>query len=112
MESARRQIKQNISRHGRFYTVFALFTVLSLPIIVDLVKDWMNDGNYSHGFLVIPISVYFFHRSSKGFRFPAESSKLGLAVFLFGCLGQIAGVAASEYFTSRVSLLIMVFGFS
>ena len=27
-------------------------------VVVKLVHDWATDGNYSHGFLIVPISLY------------------------------------------------------
>ena len=28
-------------------------------VLRKLVYDWGNDGNYSHGFLIIPLALYF-----------------------------------------------------
>ena len=29
------------------------------PVITKLVSDWANDDNYSHGFLIVPLALYF-----------------------------------------------------
>jgi len=36
----------------------AAFVLLYLPVIVDTAKYWATNDNYSHGFLVIPCSLY------------------------------------------------------
>ena len=36
----------------------SLLTLLYLPALADLVADWYNDANYSHGFLAPLISAY------------------------------------------------------
>jgi hypothetical protein len=36
------------------------FAVLYHHVIVKLVHDWYTDENYSHGFLIVPIALFFF----------------------------------------------------
>jgi hypothetical protein len=35
------------------------FVILYYQVIVKLVSDWWNDDNYSHGFLIVPVALYF-----------------------------------------------------
>jgi len=102
----------HIKTHRQIYLLVGLIAVLNLGILWDLVADWIRDDNYSHGFLVIPIAAWLFWRKRDTLVFPAESSKLGLLVVLAGSVGIIFGVAASEYFTTRFSLVLMVTGVS
>ena len=37
----------------------ASFALLYRQVIVKLVSDWANDDNYSHGFLIVPVALYF-----------------------------------------------------
>jgi hypothetical protein len=39
-----------------------LFIVAYLPILKNLVITWHNSEDYSHGFLIIPMSIYFVWR--------------------------------------------------
>ena len=40
--------------------LFALsFALLYRHVFMKLVHDWWNDDNYSHGFFVLPLAVYF-----------------------------------------------------
>ena len=77
---------------------------------MELVGDWFRDGNYSHGFLVIPISIFLFYRLRKDLVFPAPTCRTGLVLFIFGSVGLIFGVAATEFFTTRLSLVLAVSG--
>ena len=81
------------------------------PILGDMAADWAHDENYSHGFLVPLVSVYFlwFHR-----RWLAEvewrPSWLGLGVLLIGLAALVLGEIGAEQFTMRVSFLIVIGG--
>jgi len=107
---------QDISRvcksHKYFYLLLLAIIVLSWPILSDLISDWYNDDNYSHGFLIIPISLYLINRKKDQLIFPARKSALGILVFCTGLLGLILGSAASEYFTTRISFVMLITGLS
>ena len=38
--------------------VVASFALLYREVIVKLVHDWATDDNYSHGFLIVPLSLF------------------------------------------------------
>ena len=100
----------HIKKHLFLYILLALIVLFNIPILISLVADWTRDGNYSHGFLIIPISIYLLIKRRNDLTFPAINSRMGLALFLIGCLGLIFGTAASEFFTTRLSLVIAVTG--
>lgn len=55
--------------------------MMYLPILIGLAGDWYNDDNYSHGFLIIPISLWLVWRKRDILRtIPLESSKWGIPV--------------------------------
>jgi len=71
-----------------------------------LVDAWIVDGNYSHGFLILPIAGYFvWERREKLLAAPIQPSWFGLVVFAGGILVLLAGLMGSELFLSRVSLI-------
>ncbi len=39
--------------------ILAGFVLVFWQVFVRLVDAWIVDGNYSHGFLIIPIALYF-----------------------------------------------------
>lgn len=105
-------IKDNIFQFKLLYASIVLAVMLNVGLLYDLVQDWIRDDNYSHGFFIIPLSIYIIFKKRAELKFPAVYSKKGLVLFVLGCLGLIVGTAASEYFSSRVAFVIMVSGIS
>jgi exosortase len=80
-------------------------------VFLRLVDDWIVDGNYSHGWLIIPIAAYFaWERRDKLAATPLRPSWFGLVVFAGGIFLLLAGLMGSEFFLSRVSLIITLAG--
>lgn len=98
------------NRLALVFGVFAVgFLILYWHVANKLISDWASDGNYSHGFLIIPISAYLaWERRDQLLRTPLKPSNLGLV----GVLGSVAVLAAgtlgAELFLTRVSLIGVV----
>lgn len=105
-------IKKNISQFKLLYASLAAVSLLNIGLLYDLIQDWIRDDNYSHGFFIIPLSLYIIYKKRDQLAFPAKNSTKGLILFVLGCLGLIVATAASEYFTSRVSFIMMISGIS
>jgi exosortase len=103
-------ISVHIKKHLFPYILLAVLLLVNIPVFIELVGDWLRDGNYSHGFLIIPISVFLFYRRRQELQFPAPTCRSGLLFFVLGCVGLIFGVAATEFFTTRFSLVLAVTG--
>lgn len=103
-------IKANLKAHRYVYLLIAALLLFNLPSLSQLVAGWAADGNYSHGFLIVPISIWLFWRQRQELQFPARTSPGGLILFIVGCFGLILGMAASELFTTRVSLVLILSG--
>lgn len=89
----------------------AVILVMYLPILIGLAGDWYSDENYSHGFLIIPISIWLVWRKRELLRtIPLESSKWGIPVIVASLVVFIMGTAGMEYFTARVSMVSLMFG--
>jgi exosortase len=88
-----------------------LLIVLYLPIVAGMVRDWWDDANYSHGFLVPFFSGYLIWQRRSDLEGTArETNWLGLLLLMAGLCGLILGDFAAEDFTSRSSLIIVVAG--
>jgi len=88
-----------------------LLFLIYLPAIIDLVADWYNDANYSHGFLVPVISFYLIWKDRRALSgIMSKPSAPGLIIVIIGMLLFILGNGASEYFTVRLSLVVTIFG--
>lgn len=103
-------ILPHIRNHIYPYIVLALILLFYLPVIRGLIFDWARDANYSHGFLIVPVSVYMFYRKRQELRFPAKSSPWGAALIIAGSSLMILASAAAEYFTIRCALVITLTG--
>jgi len=84
----------------------AAFAFLYRSVIAKLVYDWTYDGNFSHGFLIVPIAAYLvWERRKKLAATPLEPTVIGL-VLLVGSLATLAaGILGAELFLSRVSMI-------
>ena len=103
-------VKDHILRHKYPYALLVLTSLMNFHVWADLVQDWWRDDNYSHGFLVVPVSIYVIHRSRSELHWPAQSSGLGIAMIVAGSIGLILGIAASEFFVTRMSLILQITG--
>ena len=89
----------------------ALLAVLYAPILRELVWDWWDDPNYSHGFLVPVFSAYLaWQRRDALAAAPHRGSWLGLPVVLLGLGALVLGDVGAELFLSRSSLIVVLFG--
>jgi exosortase len=75
-------------------------------VIAKLVNDWYVDENYSHGFLIVPIALYFVWERRKRLR---EAPRTPCSWSIFIVLGSmallLAGILGSELFLTRISIL-------
>jgi exosortase len=90
---------------------FASFAVLFADVARTLVSDWANDDNFSHGFLVVPLAVYFAWERRTAFRRAQPgSSWFGLAVVLGSLALLTVGRLGAEFFLTRVALIGTIAG--
>jgi len=98
---------------GWYVLPYVALLVAYLPTLYELVVDWAQDPNYSHGFVVPLVSLYLLRSSLKE---PPVVERYrsagGLLVLLAGLLLFVAGAAAAEYFTARFSFVVCLFGLS
>lgn len=88
-----------------------LLGVLYQGIVPKMVMDWASDDNYSHGFLVPFIAGYLaYMRKDELLAVEIRPSNAGLAVIFFGLLMLLFGWIATEYFTMRSSMVVLIAG--
>jgi exosortase len=84
----------------------AAFGFLYRAVIAKLVYDWTYDGNFSHGFLIVPIAAYLvWERRKKLAATPIEPTVVGLVLLLCSLATLAAGILGVELFLSRVSMI-------
>lgn len=87
------------------------FAFLFNDVVIKLVNDWATDDNYSHGFLIVPISLYLaWERRDALMRAALAPSWFGLLVILGGVALLIAGTLGAELFVTRIGLLAVLSG--
>jgi exosortase len=80
-------------------------------ILRGLVRDWANDDNYSHGFLILPLAGYFvWERREQLSRAASRPSLVGFFIVLAGLGLLVGGLLGAEFFVSRVSLVVVLAG--
>ncbi len=85
---------------------FAYFSVAA-----GLVRQWETDDNYSHGFIVLPLAIWFaWHRREALRALAPRPSVAGLVVIVGSLLLLLAGTLGAELFLSRVSLVGVLAG--
>lgn len=95
----------------QFVIIAVVLAICYGPIVLEMGHWWYRDDNYSHGFLVPFIAGYFFWQ-----RWPEVREKivtpngLGLVVIVLGLLQLLVGYLATEYFTMRASLIVVLAG--
>jgi exosortase len=94
--------------------IAALVTAIGLlyaHVLSALVRQWSSDDNYSHGFLVIPLALYFaWERREALVNAPVRPGWLGAAVIAGSLLVWAAGILGAELFLTRVSLIGVLAG--
>ena len=89
----------------------ACFVILYYQVIAKLVSDWWNDDNYSHGFLIVPIALYFVWERRAALKEAAKiPSVWGLVVVACSLAMLLAGILGSELFLPRLSMLGILTG--
>jgi exosortase len=88
-----------------------LLALLYHGILRELVRNWVDDPNYSHGFFVLLFCAWLLWQRRAALRaIPQKPSALGLVVIGGALALLILGVLGAELFLSRTSLLFLVAG--
>ena len=75
-------------------------------VLSSLVRQWASDDDYSHGFFVLPLALYFcWERRDVLQRSPHRPSLFGLVLVAASLFVFLAGVLGAELFLTRVSLI-------
>jgi len=99
-------------RAGLLILVFlGLLAGLYAGILRDLARQWWDDANYAHGFLVPIFSGFLvWQRRKQLAALPADGSWIGLPVLLAGVGALLLGEIGAELFLMRSSLIVMLVG--
>ena len=77
----------------------------------SLVHQWGSDDNYSHGFFVVPLALYFaWERRDAIRRAPIRPGIGGAFLLVFSLAIWVAGLLGAELFLTRVSIVGIIAG--
>lgn len=110
------------SRRGVTYQVLALvglLTIVYLPILQAMVHHWKVVPDYSHGFLIVPLALYFaYEKKYKLDAAPIDGSwwgvvplVAGVALLSVGQLGSLLTPLRAGYVFTLMGLILLLFGF-
>ena len=95
----------------RFAGIASCFLLLYASVIQKMVSDWLHLPDFSHGFLIPIVSLYFVYERRKELLVLNRSNNwIGFALLLFGIVLLLLGNLATEYFTMRFSILAVLGG--
>jgi len=98
-------------KHLPLILLSILLIGIYFQVIIELVVQWWDDPNYSHGFLIPLVSGFFVWKARKKLgTLPTQNSNCGLLVLVAGLGLYVVGTAAMEYFSVRFSMVVVVIG--
>ena len=88
-----------------------LVIFLYQEVLWGMGSDWNNNPDYSHGFLVPFLSVFFiWERWSSLVDEAPDPSLWGIGLLLFGLFSLIIGLIGAELYVQRMSLIVVLSG--
>ncbi len=104
-------------QHSRRFTLYSLWVLIGAailvyaPILAYMVHQWSWDDDYSHGFLIVPLALWFaWERLPKLRRVEFSGSWLGLLPLAMGTTTLLIGRLGIELMNMRISFVFTVIG--
>lgn len=98
--------------------VLALVTIVYFPILGSMVNHWRVVPDYSHGFLIVPLALYFAYEKKyylsaapiKGDWWGLALMGLGLATLAVGQLGALLTPLRGSYILTLMGIILLFLG--
>ena len=96
---------------GASVLIVGLVIFLYQEVLWGLGSDWNNNPDYSHGFLVPFLSVFFIWERWNELidEFPTPSI-WGIGLLAFGLFSLVVGLIGAELYVQRMSLIVVISG--
>ncbi len=86
-------------------------SILYFSVFKSMVYDWQNIPDFSHGFIIPFISLYFvWERSKQLSKLSLTPSNYGILIIVIGIFLHFIGTMGGESFTMRFSFIIVLAG--
>lgn len=94
------------------FLVAAALAFLYATVLMKLGDAWWTDENYSHGLLVPFVIGYIIWLEFDKLKKAAQSNSaiFGFAVIMFALFTLLIGILGAEFFTQRISFVLMLAG--
>ena len=80
-------------------------------IVSSLARQWASDDNYSHGFFVVPLALYFCWERRDALKAAGrQPSIIGLVLLTVSLAILLGGMLGAELFLTRISLIGVIAG--
>ena len=99
-------------KHVQLIITAIFFIILYFPLYAPLARDWMaQTQNYSHGFLIPFISLFFlWNKKEELKKVPISPSGTGILIILAGLLLYLVAKAGYQFFFQCLSMVVVIFG--
>lgn len=104
---------QNISKstYSQLLILTISFSTVFHHIILEMVKDWSQNDNYSHGFIVPLIAGFMIWQKREEFsNIKIGYTNWGLIVIATGMAIYLLGNIGAELFLMRFSIVVSIYG--
>jgi exosortase len=97
-------------------SLWVLATVLVLAalyvdVVPGLVRQWAAEEDYTHGFLIVPLALYFVWERREALKaLEPRPAVLGAVLLSLGLLMLVVGRVGAELFLQRFSLIVVIAG--
>lgn len=112
--SATNTVRPDVRDAGHWLLLAALVGVMALlyrAIVPYLIHQWAEDEDYTHGFLIVPLALYFvWEKREKLKSMLAGPSLAGAGLLAAGLLTLIVGEIGADLFLQRFSLILVLGG--
>jgi exosortase len=95
--------------------ILALYVLLLLglyhSVLASMVKDWMDDPDFSHGFLIAPFAGYLVWKKRRDIQhIDRRGNWAGIAIVLLAALTYYFGIVCSLEYATRISFILWIYG--
>lgn len=88
-----------------------LAIILFGPVILELIEVWSNNEDYSHGFFVIPISLYIaWGKRDEILKSPLKPSWVGLPLLICGAIVYLVALLVRFHTLTYLSMMMIIVG--
>ena len=103
--------QKNITNYVLISILLLIFCAVFFPVWTGLVKFWYTSEEYSHGFLIFPLSMYIIWQKKDAFaQIPVQPSDWGLFIITFSMLVFIIARACEILTLGPICMILIIIG--